>query len=58
MPATPFRAERHGFWQRIEGHTDTPHLASADLGQALLDQIVPAVAESLGEFGRLPLETT
>jgi creatinine amidohydrolase len=56
IPATPFRAERHGFWQRIEGHTDTPHLASAERGQAFLEQIVPAVAESLVAFGRLPLE--
>jgi creatinine amidohydrolase len=56
IPETPFRAERHGFWQRISGHTDTPHQASAEYGRALLAQIVPAVAESFVQFGRFPLE--
>lgn len=56
MPATPFRAERHGFWQSISGHTDTPHRATAEQGTALLALIVPAVAQSLMSFGRLPLE--
>lgn len=55
IPATPFRAERHGFWQRIDGHTDTPHEATAERGQALLDAIVPAVAHALRQFAAMPL---
>jgi creatinine amidohydrolase len=54
-PETTFRAERHGFWQRIEGHTDSPHLATAAQGRALLEQIVPAVAESFVQFDQIPL---
>jgi creatinine amidohydrolase len=56
IPETPFRAERHGFWQRIEGHTDSPHEATAERGQALLELIVPAVAAAIGQFAAMPLE--
>lgn len=55
IPATPYRAERFGFWEGISGHTDTPHEASAERGRALLELIVPAVAESLADFARMPL---
>lgn len=55
IPPTPFRAERHGFWQSIDGHTDSPHQADAARGQRLLDLIVPAVADALVTFARLPL---
>ena len=57
IPPSPFRAERHGFWQSIDGHTDSPHEASADLGQRLFDLIVPAVADAFAGFARLPLGT-
>ena len=56
MMGGPFRAERAGFWERISGHTDTPHRASAELGERLLGLIVPAVADAYLQFARLPLE--
>jgi creatinine amidohydrolase len=52
---TAFRAERHGFWEAIDGHTDSPHAADAARGQRLLDAIVPAVAAALVQFAALPL---
>lgn len=55
IPDTPFRAERSGFWRQIEGHTDTPHEATAEQGQAWFDMIVPIVAEGFRSFSRLPL---
>ena len=54
LPA-PFRAERHGFWQSIDGYTDSPDQASAERGQRLLEIIVAAVAAELVRFARLPL---
>ena len=51
-----FRAERHGFWERIDGHTDTPHEATAERGRELLNLIIPTVSDTFLEFGRLPLE--
>jgi hypothetical protein len=55
IPPTPFRAERHGFWQSIDGYTDSPDEASAERGQHVLAIIVSAVAEELIRFARLPL---
>jgi len=55
IPQTPFRAERHGFWRSIDGYTDSPDQASTERGQRLLEIIVPAVAEELIRFARLPL---
>jgi creatinine amidohydrolase len=55
IPATLFRAERHGFWQSIDGYTDSPDQASAEKGQRLLEIIVTAVAEELVRFANLPL---
>jgi creatinine amidohydrolase len=52
---TPFRAERHGFWQSIDGYTDSPDQASAERGHRLLETIVMAVASELVRFARLPL---
>jgi creatinine amidohydrolase len=51
----PFRAERHGFWQSIDGFTDSPDQASAERGQQLLETIVAAVAATLVSFAGLPL---
>lgn len=50
-----FRAERYGFWPSIAGHTDTPHAATAEQGLAYLDVLIPAVAEAIRQFARLPL---
>lgn len=55
IAATPYRAERHGFWQGIEGHTDTPHEATAEQGRRLFEVAIPAVSEALVQFARLPL---
>jgi creatinine amidohydrolase len=55
IPPAPFRAERHGFWQSIDGYTDSPDEASAERGQHLLQIIVAAVAEEFVRFARLPL---
>jgi creatinine amidohydrolase len=55
VPPAPFRAERHGFWQRIDGYTDSPDQASAERGQRLLEIIVSAIATELVNFALLPL---
>jgi creatinine amidohydrolase len=55
VPPAPFRAERHGFWQSIDGYTDSPDQASAERGQRLLEIITAAVAAALVDFARLPL---
>jgi creatinine amidohydrolase len=55
MPRFPFRAERHGFWRSIDGHTDSPHEATAERGRQLLAIIVPAVAVAFSRFANLPL---
>jgi creatinine amidohydrolase len=46
----PFRAEYHGFWQGIDGYTDSPDLATAERGRAYLDAIIPAVADAFVAF--------
>ncbi len=56
IPETAYRAERHGFWEGIDGHTDSPHAATAEQGRELLDIIVPTVSAAFLEFGKLPLE--
>jgi creatinine amidohydrolase len=56
IPATPFRAERHGFWRGIDGHTDSPHAATAARGHHLLDLIIPSVASAFRQFAAMPLE--
>jgi creatinine amidohydrolase len=55
IPRTPFRAERAGFWESIDGFTDSPDQASAELGQRLLEAIIPPVADTFAHFARLPL---
>lgn len=47
---SPYRAELHGSWQRINGFTDSPDLASAERGQRYLGVIVPEVARAFAEF--------
>jgi creatinine amidohydrolase len=48
----PYRAELHGAWQRIDGYTDSPDQAGAELGQRYLALIVREVARALMEFYR------
>ena len=55
VPPAPFRAERHGFWKSIDGHTDSPDQASAERGQRFLEIIVAAVAAELVRFAEPPL---
>lgn len=50
--APPFRAERHGAWQAIDGFTDSPDRASTALGHAFLDAAAAAIAAALVEFYR------
>jgi creatinine amidohydrolase len=49
-----YRAEAHGFWQNIDGFTDSPDRASADRGRAYLSTAVREVASALVEFYRAP----
>jgi creatinine amidohydrolase len=49
LPA-PYRLERHGAWQAIDGYTDSPDRASSAQGQAFLAAISEAVSEALVEF--------
>jgi creatinine amidohydrolase len=46
----PLRVERHGSWQAIDGFSDSPAGAGAELGQALLEAAVGAVADALRDF--------
>jgi hypothetical protein len=55
VPPAPFRIERHGFWRSIDGYTDSPDQAQPELGQRLLEIIVPTVATALVNFAQLPL---
>jgi creatinine amidohydrolase len=48
--AAPYRAERHGFWQEINGFTDSPDRAEAKHGLAYLDAAAVAVAAAFAEF--------
>lgn len=55
IPRTAYRAERAGFWEDIDGFTDSPDEASAELGQRLLELVIPPVAAAFAAFARLPL---
>lgn len=46
----PFRAERHGAWQAINGFTDSPANATAAQGQAWFDIICHEVAQAFTGF--------
>lgn len=46
----PFRAEHHGWWQSIDGFTDSPAAADAALGQRCFDLIVEAVRDAFAAF--------
>lgn len=54
-PAAPtfrasYRSEFHGRWQAIDGHTDSPADATADLGRDALDIATRVVAGALRTF--------
>ena len=49
-PTPPYRLERHGAWQEIDGYTDSPDRATAERGRAYLDAAVGAVGDALVEF--------
>jgi len=53
--ARPYRAEIHGFWQEINGYTDSPDRADADKGNTYLSVAARAVAAALVEFYRTGL---
>ncbi len=55
IPPAPFRAERAGFWQGMDGFTDSPAQADAARGQRLLAAITPVVAEAFVAFAAMPL---
>ena len=47
---SPYRREIHGFWQEINGFTDSPDRADAGKGAAYLRAAAHAVAAALVEF--------
>lgn len=49
-PTSAYRTELHGAWQRIDGYTDNPAVAHADLGRHYLDLIVPTVTQAFTTF--------
>lgn len=48
--AALYRCELHGFWQQIDGYTDSPAAASAADGEAYLAVTVQAVARAFVDF--------
>jgi creatinine amidohydrolase len=49
-PAPPYRLERHGSWQAIDGYTDSPDRGDAERGRTYLDTVAQAVGRALTEF--------
>ncbi|MFN7996668.1 MAG: creatininase family protein [Bryobacteraceae bacterium] len=49
---SPYRHEQHGFWQEINGHTDSPDRATAERGHRYQEAVVGAVARALVEFAK------
>ena len=47
-----YRDERHGFWESINGHTDSPALASIDKGDRFRIAITEAVAKAWVDYAR------
>ena len=45
-----YRSEIHGFWQSIDGFTDSPDLADPDQGRRWLDTAAGALAAAFVEF--------
>ena len=56
VPGLPgVRLELTGSWQTFDGYTDEPHLATAELGAALLEIIVRDVAKAFDALADRPL---
>ncbi|MGQ0551342.1 MAG: creatininase family protein [Armatimonadota bacterium] len=51
----PYRGEVHGFWQGINGFTDSPDRADADRGRTYLAAAAGAVAKAFVEFYQVGL---
>ena len=48
----PYRPKHPGFWQSIDGFTDSPDEATAERGRLYLDAIITTVARAFVEFHR------
>ena len=48
----PVRNERHGFWESINGHTDSPAHASREKGERFREVIAKSVAKAWMEYVR------
>jgi creatinine amidohydrolase len=55
-PYPAVRIERHGSWQAINGHTDSPDLAEAERGKAYLAAAVGAVSKAFIGFYEAKVE--
>jgi creatinine amidohydrolase len=53
----PVRIERHGAWQEIDGYSDSPDRATAELGQRFLDVAIQSIAAALDDFHRVTERT-
>lgn len=49
-PVVPYRSESHGFWQSLDGYTDSPDRANAERGKQALNASVHALAQAFVEF--------
>jgi creatinine amidohydrolase len=47
---TPYRTEKHGFWESIDGYSDSPDRADAAKGQEYLAAVIKSVGKALVEF--------
>lgn len=50
--AGPYRTERHGSWQSIDGYTDSPANATEPLGRQYLPVLIEGIAKALIEFAQ------
>ncbi len=46
----PYRTEKYGSWQSIDGYSDSPDRADASRGKVYLEAVVQSVAKALVEF--------
>lgn len=50
MPSDPYRSEIHGFWQQIDGYTDSPALGNDADGRRFLAAAIEGVSAALAAF--------
>jgi creatinine amidohydrolase len=48
----PYRHERHNFWKEIDGYSDSPDRASAEVGHGYCEAIIDALAKTFVEFAK------